>query len=286
MVRPFKAEYRDPGGYLDIEYDRRIGYFSMATDHLHDHYELYYLLSGERIYFIKDRSYRVMAGDLVFVDRNAVHKTLDSGWPDHDRVVLYISPGLFGDLSVPPELAETLLEPFRWEVPLLRLPTAEGEAIRRMVDEMVDEMVRPQAGSGQLLRHRALELLLQACRSRHLGQVRPADTEPALHPKAQAIVQYLNRHYQSPVTLTGVAADFRISPYYLSRLFKQMTGFTFSDYVNLLRIKEAQRLLRESGDSVTDVALHAGFGNFSHFGKVFKRTVGMSPREYRRQYRP
>lgn len=61
MTKPFRADYHDPAGYLDIEYDRRIGYFSMTVDHLHDHYELYYLLSGERIYFIKDRSYRVRA---------------------------------------------------------------------------------------------------------------------------------------------------------------------------------------------------------------------------------
>ena len=53
MTKPFRADYHDPTGYLNMEYDRRIGYFSMTVDHLHDHYELYYLLSGERIYFIR-----------------------------------------------------------------------------------------------------------------------------------------------------------------------------------------------------------------------------------------
>ena len=76
MTEPFSADFHDPSDLLHIEYDRRIGYFSMTDDHLHDHYELYYLLSGERIYFIKDRTYRVKAGDLVFVDRNTVHKNI------------------------------------------------------------------------------------------------------------------------------------------------------------------------------------------------------------------
>lgn len=285
MTKPFRANYHDPGGSLDIEYDRRIGYFSMTVDHLHDHYELYYLLSGERIYFIKDRSYRVRAGDLVFVDRNAVHKTLDSGRPDHDRIVLYIRPELFTELAIPPELAEGLKEPFGWEIPILRLSSPANETIERMVNEMVDEMVHPQSGSSLLLRHRSVELLLYAYRHRHLGTVRSADTEPILHPKTQAVVRYLNDNYPKSLSLTGVAEAFRISPHYLSRLFKQTTGFTFSDYLNLLRVKEAQRLLRESDDSITDIAMRAGFSNFSHFGKMFKRTVQMSPRTYRQQYR-
>jgi AraC-like DNA-binding protein len=285
VTKPFRADYHDPAGYLDIEYDRRIGYFSMTVDHLHDHYELYYLLSGERIYFIKDRSYRVRAGDLVFVDRNAVHKTLDSGRPDHDRVVLYIRPELFTELAISPELAAGLKEPFGWDIPILRLPSPASEAMARMVSEMVDEMVHPQAGSCLLLRHRSVELLLYAYRNQQLGTVRSADTEPILHPKTQAVVRYLNDNYQKGFTLPGVAEAFRISPHYLSRLFKQTTGFTFSDYLNLLRVKEAQRLLRESDDSITDIAMRAGFSNFSHFGKVFKRTVQMSPRTYRQQYR-
>lgn len=285
MTKPFRADYHDPTGYLNMEYDRRIGYFSMTVDHLHDHYELYYLLSGERIYFIKDRSYRVRAGDLVFVDRNAVHKTLDSGRPDHDRLVLYISPELFADLAVPSELAEGLKEPFGWDVPILRLPSPASETVERMVGEMVNEMIHPQAGSSWLLRHRTVELLLFAYRIQHLGAVRSADTEPVLHPKTQAVVRYLNDNYQKALTLPEVAEAFRISPHYLSRLFKQTTGFTFSDYLNLLRIKEAQRLLRECDDSITDIAWRSGFSNFSHFGKMFKRTVQLSPRAYRQQYR-
>ena len=158
MTKPFRADYHDPTGYLNMEYDRRIGYFSMTVDHLHDHYELYYLLSGERIYFIKDRSYRVRAGDLVFVDRNAVHKTLDSGRPDHDRLVLYISPELFADLAVPPELAEGMKEPFGWDVPILRLPSPASEAVERMIGDMVNEMIHPQAGSDWAARHRTVEL--------------------------------------------------------------------------------------------------------------------------------
>lgn len=282
--RPFRADFHDPTGLLGIEYDRRIGYFSMHADHLHDHYELYYLLSGERIYFIKDRSYRVMAGDLVLVDRNVVHKTLDSGRPDHDRVVLYLKPELFAGMGVPADLAAGLMQLFRGSPPVLRFPSRIHAQVERLAVEIVDEMVDPQPGSELLLRHRTVELLLCAWRYRHLAVADAEDAEPVLHPKTQAVVHYLNENFRESQSLTGVADMFRISPHYLSRLFRHTTGFSFSDYLNLLRIKEAQRLLRETDDPITDIALRSGFGNFSHFGKMFKRMVNASPRQYRQQH--
>ncbi|WP_366296346.1 AraC family transcriptional regulator [Paenibacillus sp. AN1007] len=284
MTEALRAEYHDAAELLHIEYDRRIGYYSMAADHFHDHYELYYLLSGERIYFIKDRSYRVKAGDLVFVDRNTVHKTLESGMPDHERIVLYLQPELFAAMAVTSDLAAGLIEPFCWDNPIVRLPIQAAKVTEAIVAEMVKEMRQPDEGSGMLLRHRALELLLHTYRHRHMGRIHTDDPDPVLHPKIQVVVRYLNENYRNPLTLPETAGRFRISPHYLSRLFKQTTGFTFSDYLNLLRVKEAQRLLRESEASITDIALLAGFGNFSHFGKMFKRTVQMSPRTYRQEY--
>ena len=285
MIAASRSSYREPTGNLEIEYDRRIGYFSMPSDHLHEHYELYCLLEGERIYFINDRSYRVQAGDLVFVNRHAVHKTLDSGRPDHERIVFYFTAGLFTELGVPEDLMERIKEPFNWDIPMLRLPGPEQEHVQRRLLDMISEMNHPQAGSSLLLKHWFLELMLYAYRNQINGRVRTADADPVLHPKTQAIVRYINEHFSEDLQLTDVASAFKINPHYLSRLFKQTTGFTFSDYVNVQRIKEAQRLLRESDLSITEIAWQAGYSNFSHFGKTFKRTVHMSPREYRRQSR-
>lgn len=285
MTEPFQAEFHDKAGQLGIEYDRRVGHFSMTDTHLHEHYELYYLMSGERIYFIRDRSYRIKAGDLVFVDRNTVHRTLDSGRPDHDRLVFYIRPEVIEAVR-PGDLACGLLEPFGWDVPILRLPSPEDGGLARIINDIIEEMINPDEGSSLLLRYRTVEVLLYAYRKREMGRVGLADEGlPVVHPRMQAIVRYLNDNYSRPLALTEVADTFRISPYYLSRLFKQTTGFSFSDYLNLLRIREAQRLLRETDMSVTEIAWIAGFGNFSHFGKMFKRSIGASPREYRRRYR-
>ncbi|MFI2858037.1 helix-turn-helix domain-containing protein [Paenibacillus sp. JSM ZJ436] len=283
MKTPVQGSYQDPSGWLSIEYDRRVGYFSMATDHIHDHYELYYLIEGERIYFMKDRTYRIRAGDLVYVNRNVLHKTLDSGRGDHERVVFYLQPDLFAR-SLEPHLVRLLLEPFERDIPILRLPALGSDSARSLVERIVEEMEHTRPGRELLLRQWTAELLLHAWRNVAASTVTPADIEPMLHPTMQQIVRDLNERFAEPLQLTQVAEAHDISPSYLSRLFKQTTGFTFSDYINLLRIQEAQRLLRESQLPITDIAWQSGFSNFSHFGKMFKRTVKLSPREYRRQY--
>ena len=150
-----------------------------------------------------------------------------------------------------------------------------------MVSEMVDEMLRPQPGRQPVA---PVTGLLNCCSmpiviNTWAGSF-PMIVSRFFIPRHRA-VRYLNENYQKPLTLPEVAGMFRISPHYLSRLFKQTTGFSFSDYLNLLRVKEAQRLLRESEESITDIAWLAGFSNFSHFGKMFKRTVQVSPRVYR-----
>ena len=62
-------------------------------------------------------------------------------------------------------------------------------------------------------------------------------------------------------------------------------NMTCVEYLNQYRLEIAAGELAESGESVTEIALNAGFNNLSYFNRVFKRSFGMTPREYRKQFR-
>jgi AraC-like DNA-binding protein/mannose-6-phosphate isomerase-like protein (cupin superfamily) len=279
MAALFRHEFHDPSGHLYIEHIKRRGHFSMTANHFHNYYELYYLCEGDRMYFIRDRAYRVRAGDLVFIDRHVLHKTSDTGMPDHERIIVNVYPEWIE--AAYSDHADLLLAPFRSEFPILTLPPQQLAAVRRIISEMSGEMQRQEPGCSISLRHAVIQLLLLSARSLAAGE--PAQIEPVtpIHGKITKVVRFLNDHYAEPLSLTGVAEHFSMSPYYLSRIFKSTTGFAFSEYINLVRLKEAQRLLRETDDSVTEIAWRSGFENFSHFGKAFKKMAGVSPRAYR-----
>ncbi|AOZ93741.1 helix-turn-helix transcriptional regulator [Paenibacillus crassostreae] len=283
MNQPYHLQYHDPFHRIDLEYDRRIGHFNMHHDHIHNHYEIYYLCSGERSYFIKDRSYHIVAGDLVFIDCNAVHKTSDVGIPDHERIVIYLGKNLLEQFY--PEWLSLLEEPFTWDVPILRLPPHESIYLTESMNSIKNELLTLQPSSSLLFRHRIVELLLHAHRQQQHNMLHSHEESTPIHRKIAEITRYLNDHLADSITLTDVANHFYISPFYLSHLFKESTGFTFSSYLSLTRIKEAQRLLRESQLSISEIAWQSGFENFSHFGKTFKKTSHMSPRDYRKQHR-
>ena len=106
------------------------------------------------------------------------------------------------------------------------------------------------------------------------------DTTP-LSRKMYAIAAYIHQHYQEPLTLSSLAGDFFINPYYLSHSFKDTLHFTLSDYIQIIRVKNAQHLLMTTDTKVSDIAAACGFSSFSQFNRVFHKHAGMSPREYR-----
>jgi AraC family L-rhamnose operon transcriptional activator RhaR len=74
-----------------------------------------------------------------------------------------------------------------------------------------------------------------------------------------------------------------LSPSHFCRLFKEYTGLTVSEYTQRLRIEEACRLLKMSDKKVIDVAADVGYKDIKHFNQVFKKIIGKTPRDYRKQ---
>lgn len=267
---------------LYVEYLKRSEPFTMKDDHYHDYYELYYMLSGERIYFIKDRSYSIEKGDLVFIHKHEVHKTIQSGEASHERFVIHFDDAMINRMAG--MHADLLLSPFNQQSHILRLPRQEQLAVDQFMRRMLTEIKQQPAGFELYPPYAITEILLAAARYIQQNEPAPLHHATPMHAKISEIIRYINEHFAEPLRLNGLADHFFISPYYLSRMFKEITGFTFSDYVILTRIKEAQRLLRESSASITEIGAAVGFDNFSHFGKTFKKITRLSPRQYRKLY--
>lgn len=97
----------------------------------------------------------------------------------------------------------------------------------------------------------------------------------------EEILFFINSHYMDPITLDEVADAVGLSKYYLSRNFKKMTDCSFCEYLNNKRVDAAAEMLTRSDNSVTFIALQAGFQSISSFNRIFKDVKGCSPKQYR-----
>ncbi len=92
---------------------------------------------------------------------------------------------------------------------------------------------------------------------------------------------YINENYQNDISLDDVSREVDISPYYFSKLFKEETGENFIEYVTNVRIEQAKQLLSSSRLSMKEICAQVGYADPNYFSRIFKKTVGVTPTEYK-----
>lgn len=98
-----------------------------------------------------------------------------------------------------------------------------------------------------------------------------------------SMLQYMRAHYET-ISLGLLADHFGYDSAYLSKMFRKFTGSNFTSILTKIRMESAQQLLLESPKKIEAIALQIGYDSFDHFSRVFKKTYGMTPTEYRRQH--
>ncbi len=93
-------------------------------------------------------------------------------------------------------------------------------------------------------------------------------------------VRFVLERYRESINLETAARQVGLNPSYLSRIFKEETGSTFSEYLNLARINASCKLLESGQYSIKEISDQVGFGTHNYFFRVFKETTGMTPHAY------
>jgi len=284
LAKPKSKQMIHRDDALLLDYTERAGQFNMPGNHMHDSYEVYYLLSGRRNYFIKDRLYPIEKGDLVFIPKYDLHRTLASGTAGHERLVINFKETFAQRFAGERGGGNILLYPFEKGIYTFRPQADDRHILEGLIYRMLREIKEKPSGYETYLQALTVEVLLHAARCLEKYETEIEPCESPLHRKVSEIAAYMNENYMKPLTLGHLSERFFLSTFYLSRVFREITGFTFVEYLNHVRIKEAQRLLRDSNLKVLRISEQVGFESIAHFGRVFKQTVGLSPTQYRRMH--
>ena len=98
------------------------------------------------------------------------------------------------------------------------------------------------------------------------------------------ITRYLQEHLAEDISLSVLAEEFHLSSQYISQLFKSEIGVNFLAYLTNIRMEKAKKLLLSTSLSISEVSERSGYGDYRVFTKVFKKSEGITPSQYRRDF--
>ena len=111
-----------------------------------------------------------------------------------------------------------------------------------------------------------------------------ADFEKQEERIISSITRYMQEHLSEEISLSVLADVFHLNPQYISQLFKNEIGVGFLAYLTNIRIEKAKKLLLSTALPVTKISSYTGYGDYRVFTKVFKKTEGVTPSQFRREF--
>lgn len=248
--------------------------YPMASMHYHHSYEFYYLVRGEREYFIGDEFYKIEDGDIVVIPPNILHRT------DGKSVTRFLV--YFSDLFLKRFFTPEMISSFPLDRVLVLRP---DESLRELLEQdlnlMLDEFNKDTDHPDTVASFFAgflCRMLFSIAHARN-NYVTDSYTDG----RVGQIIRFINEHYSEIDDIEQIAEHFFISKYHLCRIFNKSLGLPLISYLNTIKIRAASELMRNEKLNLTDIATRCGFNSPSYFCKVFKSEKGVPPTVYRKQ---
>lgn len=258
--------------------------------HHPDHLELIYIESGEVVYQSWDREYLLQKGDMVVVGDRAYHRCRTGGdsRPQRSAVVLFL-PELIraGDSS---DESTNYLLPFTLEESVfphvIKGTTEISGQIFDLIHRIYAELPRTSEWS-RLAVKTYLKMILVLLVDHFLNQRSTQQTSLAsqrLGGRFRPVFELVEDRYGEPLSVEEAASIAGYSRWHFMRLFKQVMGQSFTNYLLQFRISKAKELLLSTEKSIVDVGLETGFCDQSYFGMVFRKFALTTPLTYRHRF--
>ncbi|AWP27384.1 AraC family transcriptional regulator [Paenibacillus sp. Cedars] len=254
--------------------------------HWHEHFEIIYMRQGHAVFHIDTTPYPVQAGDVIIIPGGSLHVgyALEDGDVSFDCLV--VNASLFNEFLHDPIHA-------RYVAPFmegrLRFPVKPAESqpacadCYPMLDEIIDELDSRRPAYQLIVKSKLYTLFVLLSRIFSPVQLAEKTVEPYFmnRDRYKQLIHRIESSIGEKLSVEDAAAQLGLNPFHFCKMFKRLTGRTFVDFVNLTRMNEAEKLLRERTWTITEIAGIVGCSNPNYFTKLYKQYKGMTPSQAR-----
>lgn len=261
---------------------RGIHYYStnqLVTNHWHNSLELIVVTEGTMEVGIGDDTYHLHEHEMIVIDSGAIHYTQVLG------------PTSVFAIQIPYQILSAHIPNYQYicfrshENSVLFHNNNEASKIKKLILDFYNTSETKPAGYSLLCSMMMYEIiyLLSTYHLTEIDRTIKGKSDWHLN-RIKQVISYINKNYTQPLSLNDGAELLSLNPEYFCRYFKKHTGYTFLDYVNTTRLTRIAGDLQRTSVPVTELTEKHGFTNYKLFLKMFRKTYGCTPSEYRKSH--
>lgn len=264
-------------GDLPVFFTKYTESTQLIPSHWHHHIEILHIIEGAMEVVTNEATYTLLANDTFVINAGAVHLTRI-----HHKTSFIL-------LQIPYELLQHAikdLDDILFDAYYSYTQLSSDASYLKMMtslQELLNIYQEKVIGYPFLFNSTLHQFLYELYTHHSIRQTLvpiPSNSKQWDHLKKA--VNYINHHYNEPISLKDIATHLALNPEYFCRIFKKHMGFTFLEYLNQIRLTYIYDDLLQTGDTIMQIQERHGFTNYKVFNRMFKESYGYTPSEARK----
>lgn len=261
----------------------------VVRQHRHTEFELSLILSGKGIYKTENGNFDIQENDIFLYSTNEYHCITDI-FPDGDKLYMkllniHFSPSYIMGTDSLNRNTEYMNIFFSRKTPFenrIDRTNIYNPKLRELILSIKSECENKEPCYETIVFARLTEILTLLLRHYNLTENR--NIKPLCHiDNISSAITYINEHYNENITLNDITKAAHMHKTTFIANFKAIYNMTTWDYINIKRIEDSLTLLKSTDLTILDIAIKCGFNSTANFNKIFKKTTGITPSEYRKK---
>lgn len=282
MVAELEKISYDDGGGFNAEYIND----SSGFWHFHPEYEIVLNMKGNGTRIIGDSVELFDHHDMVLIAGNIPHSwnyyTGDKNLPDKHGIIVHFKQSSIGDALLSQHEMHCVRDLLVQSERGIGFSTDDAKSAEKYLVQMVSSTgIEKMIDFFNVLRIMCVAQKKVFLCSENYKQA----YDERGNKKMADVYTFISENYSKSISLDKISKIVRMTPVTFSRFFKKNCGAGFVEYLNRVRTNKACYFLRETSYQIHDIAVECGFSSISNFNKQFRKTEGISPRDYRAQYK-
>lgn len=268
---------------FNMHYTENWKYWAL-TDHYHNDLEIIYVAAGKLEITINNKVYIAEPDTLIFINNLEPHYYSILEYP-YNRHVLIFKKNYLSMLANEPVLASIFNYRPKNFNHMIKLAPDQADVVKGLFLKMQSEYKEAKPYWERSIKTLLCQLVIYTYRISEKSFPLSNLNQTIYKTVIIDLQNYIDEHFMEEINLKDMANMFHTNMYYLCHLFKEITGNTFKNYLIQRRVSFAKDQLSYTNKDISEIATGIGFSSVNHFIRTFKKMVGITPYQYRKNFR-